>query len=185
MSKETGSKDRGHKIYMTPQGAERLRSELTRLLEVERPEVVRTVSWAASNGDRSENADYIYGKRRLREIDRRIRFLTQRLEGATVVDPEAQSSDKVLFGATVDVEDEDGNTRTYCIVGEDESAPQRGWISWVSPLGRALLQHKAGDLVVAATPRGKQELLILAIRYEPIREQTQTTTKERFDVSSD
>jgi len=158
----------GTRNYMTPAGAERLKVELRRLLDVDRPEVVRVVTWAASNGDRSENADYIYGKRRLREIDRRIRFLTKRLEIAEIVDPSKQSSDRVQFGATVEVQDEKGGRRTYRIVGVDETDARRGHISWISPMGRALLRAKVGDTVTLRRPGGEEDLEIVALRYEAI-----------------
>jgi transcription elongation factor GreB len=158
----------GTKNYITPAGAERLRLEVRQLLDVERPEVVRTVSWAASNGDRSENGDYIYGKRRLREIDRRIRFLTQRLERAEIVDPAAQgagSSGRVVFGATVSVRDEEGREREFQIVGIDEADVKAGKISWISPLAKALLGAKNGDVVTLRTPGGEQELEIIRLSY--------------------
>lgn len=158
----------GSKNYMTPAGAERLRNELKRLLHVERPEVVKTVSWAASNGDRSENGDYIYGKRRLREIDRRIRFLTKRLDAAEVIDPASQVSRNVLFGATVTVEDEDGAKRRYVIVGIDESQPSKGWVSWISPVARALLGAKCGDVVTLHTPKGDEELEVKLVEYRAL-----------------
>jgi transcription elongation factor GreB len=156
----------GAKNYMTPAGAERMRSELKKLLYGDRPEVVKTVSWAASNGDRSENGDYIYGKRRLREIDRRIRFLTKRLESAEVIDPATQSSDRVLFGATVTVQDEEGKKRTYRIVGIDEAQPGEGQISWISPLAKALLNARKGDAILFRSPKGEEELEVLEILYE-------------------
>lgn len=156
----------GNKNYITPAGLARMRNEMKQLLDVERPEVVRVVSWAASNGDRSENGDYIYGKRRLREIDRRIRFLTKRLEIAVPVDPKTQTEkEKVLFGATVTVENEDGRKRTVSIVGVDESDAGRGRVSWVSPIGRALLQAKLGDVVTLRTPKGDEDLEIVKIVY--------------------
>jgi transcription elongation factor GreB len=155
----------GTKNYITPAGAGRLKEELRRLLHEERPEVVRTVSWAASNGDRSENGDYIYGKRRLREIDRRIRFLTRRLDAAEIVDPSAQSSDRVLFGATVTVRDEEGREKTYRIVGIDETDVRLGHVSWISPIGKALLQARVKDTVTLRTPRGEEELEIVRIAY--------------------
>lgn len=164
--KESEKLPQGFKNYMTPQGAERLREELKRLLNTERPEVVRTVSWAASNGDRSENGDYIYGKRRLREIDRRIRFLTKRLDSAEIVDPAAQRSEHVLFGATVTVSDEEGRKRTYRIVGIDETDVKNGQVSWISPIAKALLQGRVGDVVTLRTPKGEEELEIVSIRYE-------------------
>lgn len=155
----------GGKNYITPQGAARLKEELKTLLYTERPEVVKTVSWAASNGDRSENGDYIYGKRRLREIDRRVRFLNRRLDAAVVIDPASQKGDTVLFGATVTVRDEDDKKRTYRIVGIDETDLKRGHVSWISPVGKALLQARKGESVLLRTPRGEEELEILEIRY--------------------
>lgn len=165
-SESTASLPHGVKNYITPAGAQRMREELKDLLYTQRPEVVRTVSWAASNGDRSENGDYIYGKRRLREIDRRIRFLTKRLDLAEVVDPANQSSDRVLFGATVTVSDEEGRSRTYRIVGIDETDVKRGHVSWISPIGKALLQARVGDVVTLRSPKGEEELEILDIKYE-------------------
>ncbi len=156
----------GTKNYITPQGALKLRQELHTLLHEQRPEVVKTVSWAASNGDRSENGDYIYGKRRLREIDRRIRFLSKRLDAAEIVDPANQRSEKVLFGATVRVRDEDELEKTYRIVGIDETDVRRGHVSWISPVGKALLQSKEGDMVTLKTPRGDEELEVVSVRYE-------------------
>ena len=156
---------KGVRNYMTPAGSDRLKAELKRLLHTERPELVKTVQWAASNGDRSENGDYIYGKRRLRQIDGRIRFLTKRLESAEVVDPATVSSDRVLFGATVTVQDEDERLRTYRIVGIDESDPAQGAVSWISPIAKALLNARAGDVVTLRTPRGEEELEIVRIEY--------------------
>lgn len=156
---------KGSKNYITPQGFARLKTELHELLAVERPKVVDVVAWAASNGDRSENADYTYGKKRLREIDKRIRFLQRRIDLATVVDPATQSGGKVLFGATVTVRDEDERERTYRIVGIDETEAKTGKVSWISPIGQALLQAKAGDLVTLRTPRGEEELEVVSIRY--------------------
>ena len=156
------------KNYVTPLGAEKLRAELRQLRDVERPKLVEVVAWAASNGDRSENADYIYGKRRLREIDRRVRLLSRRLEMAEIIDPGKQSSDRVLFGATVKVEDQDGEERSYVIVGIDETDASRGWISWISPIGKALLQAKVDDVVVIQTPKGELELTVLDIQYLPL-----------------
>lgn len=152
--------------YLTPDGAKQLQVELERLLSVERPKVVQEVSDAAALGDRSENAEYIYGKKRLREIDRRIRFLTKRLDSAVVVKSEEARRDAVFFGATVDVEDEDGAHRTYQIVGPDEADPKQGRVSFQSPLGRALLKKKIGDVVTVQRPLGEIELQIRAIRYE-------------------
>ncbi len=158
----------GAKNYITPGGHARIKTELKRLVEDERPEVVRTVSWAASNGDRSENGDYIYGKRRLREIDRRVRYLMKRLEIAEVVDPRDQAKDRVFFGATVTYADSRGNERTVSIVGTDEVDPARGRVSWVSPVARALLRAREGDTVVLRTPAGPEELDVLDIRYDTI-----------------
>ncbi|MGE0616038.1 MAG: transcription elongation factor GreB [Bacteriovoracia bacterium] len=156
----------GAKNYITPAGAARLREELKQLMNVERPKVVTTVSWAASNGDRSENGDYIYGKRRLREIDRRIRFLSKRLEIAEIIDPLTQAKDRVLFGATVTVEHESGEKRKYRIVGMDETDAAKRYISWTSPIGRALLQAKKGDTIQVRTPKGEEELEVLLIQYQ-------------------
>ncbi len=156
---------KGSKNYMTPAGAERLRTELRHLLHEARPEVVRTVSWAASNGDRSENGDYIYGKRRLREIDRRIRFLQRRLDQVEVVDPAEQSGDQVRFGARVTIEDEEGQKKSYRIVGIDEANPSVGDVSWISPIARALLNARVGDVVTLRTPRGEEEIEILQVRF--------------------
>lgn len=159
----------GGKNYITPGGQARLKSELKRLVEVERPELVKTVAWAASNGDRSENADYIYGKRRLREIERRIRFLIKRLEIAEVVDPRGQDRDRVFFGATVTYRDATGAEHTVSIVGTDEVDPARGRVSWVSPVARALLKAREGDLVTVTTPSGPEQLEVLDVRYEELR----------------
>jgi transcription elongation factor GreB len=156
----------GTKNYITPGGYARLKDELDHLLGTERPEVVRTVSWAASNGDRSENGDYIYGKRRLREIDRRIRFLIKRLENAEVVDPEKQDSDQIFFGATVTVCDQNGEEQTVSIVGMDEVDPAHGYVSWISPIARALLKAREGDAVKLATPSGVRELEVIEVHYQ-------------------
>jgi len=158
----------GRKNYITPQGADRLRGELKQLLNEERPELVKVIQWAASNGDRSENADYIYGKRRLREIDKRIRFLSKRLEIAEIIDPLSQHSEKILFGATVTVLDESGAQRTFSIVGVDETNIKLGLISWVSPVGKALLQAKKGDTVTVHTPKGDEDWEIQKVEYKPI-----------------
>jgi len=152
--------------YLTPQGAKHLQVELERLLARERPRVVQEVSDAAALGDRSENAEYIYGKKRLREIDRRIRFLTKRLDSAVIVRNHEAKQDTVFFGATVEVEDEDGAHKTYQIVGPDEANPKEGRVSFQSPLGRALLKKKIGDVVTVLRPAGELELQIRAIRYE-------------------
>lgn len=158
----------GGKNYITPAGANRLREELRQLLDEERPKIVEVVSWAAGNGDRSENADYIYGKRRLREIDRRIRFLTKRLEIAEIVDSTAQRNDRVVFGATVKVRGETDEEREYTIVGIDETDVKRGRISWISPVGKALLRGKVGDTITLRTPKGEEDIEILEIRLELI-----------------
>lgn len=154
------------KNYITPAGHQQLKDELLRLIDVDRPEVVRIVSWAASNGDRSENGDYIYGKRRLREIDRRIRFLTKRLDIAEVVDPSVHhGSDQIFFGATITYENSAGDEHTVTIVGIDETDPLNGKISWVSPVARALTKAREGDSVVLKTPAGADELTILEVHY--------------------
>ncbi|MBI3153900.1 MAG: transcription elongation factor GreB [Burkholderiales bacterium] len=156
----------GSKNYFTPAGYRRLRDELRQLLEVERPRVVEIVAWAASNGDRSENGDYLYGKKRLREIDRRIRFLTRRLDLAEVVDPSLHhGSDLVFFGATVTYADAAGRERTVTIKGIDESDPLAGEVSWVSPVARALLRAREGDEVTLVTPAGVERIELLEVRY--------------------
>ena len=157
----------GSKNYMTRRGYEALRSELDRLVRVERPKLVETVAWAASNGDRSENGDYIYGKKRLREIDRRIRFLIKRIESAEVVDPEDQRGiDQVFFGATVTIADvENGDEQTWQIVGVDEADASSGRISWISPLARALLKAREGDAVRFMSPAGAREVEVVEVRY--------------------
>lgn len=159
----------GGKNYMTPAGHARMQAELSQLVRTERPAVVSIVSWAAGNGDRSENGDYIYGKKRLREIDRRIRFLTKRLENTLVVDPlDQHDTDTVFFGATVSVLDETGEETRYSIVGLDETDPARGRISWISPLARALLKAHTGDSVRFPAPGGVRELEIIAIEYKTL-----------------
>ena len=162
----------GARNYMTPGGFARLKGELDQLVQRERPELVATVAWAASNGDRSENADYIYGKKRLREIDRRIRFLIRRLDLAEVVDPAApredDSADQIFFGATVTVRGTSGEERTVSIVGIDEIDTARGYISWISPMARALIKAREGDTVVLRTPGGMEELEVVAVRYAPL-----------------
>ncbi len=157
----------GTRNYMTRAGFEVLRVELDQLVRDERPRLVETVRWAASNGDRSENGDYIYGKKRLREIDRRIRFLIKRLESATVVTPaEQENVEQVFFGATVTVCDVDGGIeQTYQIVGVDEANASEGRISWIAPLSRALLKAREGDVVRFASPSGLREIEVLEIRY--------------------
>ena len=159
---------KGSKNYITPAGYARLEAELQHLLKVERPEVVKVVSWAAALGDRSENADYIYGKKRLREIDKRLRFLTKRIGFAQIVDPAQQPHDKVYFGATVVVSDQDGEEQTYTIVGMDELDPAKGRVSWISPLAKALLGKEEGDTITVRTPGGDQLLDILEIRYAAV-----------------
>ncbi len=152
--------------YMTPAGHARMLAELNHLLRIERPALVDVVAWAASNGDRSENGDYLYGKKRLREIDRRLRFLSRRLENAVVVDPRDRGDcAQAYFGATVTVTDDQGETHRYSIVGIDEADPGRGRISWVSPLARALLKTEAGDLVRLETPGGIRRLRIENVEY--------------------
>lgn len=159
----------GVRNYITPRGYRKLKEELDHLWKVERPELVRTVAWAASNGDRSENGDYIYGKKRLREIDRRVRFLRKRLENAEVVDPAQRGEcDQVFFGATVTVCDTDGNENTYSIVGVDEADVGRGWVSWVSPLARTLIKLREGEVAMLRTPAGVQELEILSVVYREL-----------------
>jgi transcription elongation factor GreB len=157
------------KNYMTPACAVRMRAELKQLLTVDRPALTQVVAWAASNGDRSENADYTYGKRKLREMDRRLRFLQKRLEAAEIVDPAdptRKTEDRVLFGATVVVRGEDGTEKTYRIVGIDETDARKGYVSWISPIAKALLNLKAGDAATLRTPRGEEELELVAVRYE-------------------
>jgi len=159
----------GSKNYMTPHGWRRMRDELSHLVKVERPEVTAIVSWAAGNGDRSENGDYQYGKKRLREIDRRIRYLTKRLENAEVVDPVTrEETDQVFFAATVTYAKGDGADVTVRIVGLDETDLGRGYVSWVSPVARALIKAREGDTVTLVTPAGREDIDILEVRYEEI-----------------
>jgi transcription elongation factor GreB len=165
---EEGAALRSSKNYITGKGFGVLKTEVHQLLNVERPRVVEVVAWAASNGDRSENADYQYGKKRLREIDRRIRFLQKRIDRAEVVVPENQSGDRVLFGATVTVVDENESTREYKIVGIDETDGKLGKVSWISPIGKALLQSRVGDFVVLRTPKGEEELEVKKIEFKTI-----------------
>ena len=156
----------GVKNYMTPRGFETLKEELRRLQRDDRPKVVEIVSWAAGNGDRSENGDYIYGKKRLREIDRRIRFLSKRLERSEVVDPAKRpKTDQVFFGATVTCANAKGEERTVKIVGVDEVDPGRGRVSWISPIARALLRAHEGDMVRMRTPGGEEEIEIVKVDY--------------------
>lgn len=157
----------GGKNYITPAGYARLRAELFQLIDDERPKVVEVVHWAASNGDRSENGDYLYGKKRLREIDRRIRFLTKRLEIAEVTDPSLHhGNDQVFFGATVTyAEEASGEERTITILGIDEADSAQGQVSWISPIARALLKARVGDVVKLVTPLGVQEVEVIDVRY--------------------
>jgi transcription elongation factor GreB len=160
----------GSKNYLTPAGWQRMRDELTWLVKTERPDVTAVVSWAAKLGDRSENADYQYGKKRLREIDRRIRYLTKRLEAAEVVDPATrEETDQVFFGATVTYATASGEEQTVRIVGIDEMDPAQHYVSWISPIARALIKAREGDTVQLRTPGGDEEIEILEVRYEEIR----------------
>ena len=156
----------GAKNYITVEGYRRLRGELMTLLDEERPKIVETVSWAAKNGDRSENGDYLYGKKRLREIDRRIRFLTKRLDIAEVVDPSLHhGNEQVFFGATVRYASDHGDERTIRIIGVDEAESAQGEVSWIAPISRALLKARVGDEVRLTTPRGVEVLEVLEVRY--------------------
>ena len=155
--------------YITPGGYRRLQEELTRLWKVERPQMVATVAWAAGNGDRSENGDYIYGKRRLREIDRRIRYLSKTLDAAVVVDNAGKAPDRVFFGATVTIADREGREREVTIVGADELDLGDARISWRSPMGRALLGARVGQTVTVRAPRGSEPFEVVAIRYDDLR----------------
>jgi transcription elongation factor GreB len=154
----------GGKNYMTQAGFRRLKAELKQLVEAERPEVVKTVAWAASNGDRSENGDYLYGKKRLREIDRRVRYLIKRLESAEVVDSAGRDTDQVFFGARVRIR-VGGGAKEVTIVGTDEVDPAQGHVSWVSPIARALLKAREGDTVVLRSPAGEEQVEILEVSY--------------------
>ncbi len=154
--------------YMTPSCFKKLSNEMERLIKVERPETTRTIAWAAGNWDRSENADYIYGKKRLREIDRRLRFLKKRLEDSVVINPLDMNSERIQFSATVTVEDEEGEERIYIIVGIDEIDTSKGWVSWKSPIGRALLGKGVGDSVTITAPKDTFELEIIKIEYKEI-----------------
>jgi len=159
----------GVKNYITPNGYRKLKEELEQLWKIERPVLVQTITWAASNGDRSENGDYIYGKKRLREIDRRVRFLRKRLEQAEVVDPARRGEcEQIFFGATVTVCDSNGCDNTYSIVGVDEADVGGGLISWVSPLARTLLKLRVGEVAILRTPVGVQELEILSVTYREL-----------------
>jgi transcription elongation factor GreB len=160
---------KARKVHITPEGAAKLQEELERLWRVERPRVTREVTAAAALGDRSENAEYIYGKKRLREIDRRIRYLGKRLDTALVVDPAGrEDTDQIFFGATVTYVTPSGVERTVSIVGIDEVDPQRGRVSWISPIAKALLRKQPGDTVRLATPGGVEEIEITDVRYEAL-----------------
>lgn len=154
--------------YISPDGYKKLMNELNHLLKNERPEVTKLVQWAASNGDRSENADYLYGKKRLREIDRRIRFLNQRLEASSVIDPLNINSKKIQFGATVKIIDETGLSKRFTIVGVDEVDTTKGRISWQSPIGKSLIGKEVGDEVLVKVPAGELLFVIDSISYQPI-----------------
>jgi transcription elongation factor GreB len=168
----------GTKNYMTPGGHKRMKAELEHLSNVERPEVTRVVSWAAGNGDRSENGDYLYGKKRLREIDRRMRYLVKRLDNAEVIDPATRDTEQIFFGATVSVVNQRGETRTIAIVGLDEVETALGYVSWVSPIARALTRHEAGDTVQLPTPSGVETLEILNVQYVPLKTSGDTAVSE-------
>jgi transcription elongation factor GreB len=166
LPEESGGLPLAAKNYMTPAGFARMREELDGLMRKERPEVVKVVSWAASNGDRSENGDYIYGKKRLREIDRRVRYLSKRLANAEVVDPARRAATaQVFFGATVTYANGRGEERTIKIVGVDEVELDRGHVSWISPIAKALLRAEQGDLVRMRTPQGIDEIEVIEVRY--------------------
>ena len=157
------------KNYITPSGMERLKDEALHLIDVERPELVKVIHWAASNGDRSENGDYIYGKKRLREIDKRIRLLTKKLDNAIVIDPEKrEKTDQVFFGATVSFQRGDLSNDTISIVGVDEADAKKGLISWISPLATSLLKARAGDTVYLYTPSGQETLKLITVQYKHI-----------------
>jgi transcription elongation factor GreB len=153
--------------YISPAGYARLKAELKQLVEVERPEVVRTVTWAAKNGDRSENGDYLYGKKRLREIDRRVRFLIKRLEAAELVDSAGRDTDQIFFGSSITIKTSK-QVKTITIVGVDETDTAKGRVSWISPVAKALLKAREGDKVALHTPGGIEEIEILEVRYAPI-----------------
>jgi transcription elongation factor GreB len=163
---DEAGKKRGAKAYITPQGYRKLQEELEHLWKVERPRVTAEVAAAAAQGDRSENAEYIYGKKRLREIDRRVRFLSKRLDALTVVTPSKEQHGKVFFGAWVTIEDEDGNPSTFRLVGGDEFDSDRGWISIDSPLARALLGKAEGEEATVVRPKGRAEVVVVKVRYE-------------------
>jgi transcription elongation factor GreB len=169
LTKNSLTKNSLTKNYMTPAGHQRMKTELLQLLDHERPEVVKIVSWAASNGDRSENGDYLYGKKRLREIDRRIRFLSKRLDIAEVVDPtQREASDQIFFGASVRYSKNGQIQPQISIVGIDETDPLRGLISWISPMAKALIKAREGDVISLRTPAGVDEIEIIAVQYRAI-----------------
>jgi len=157
------------KNYITPKGFKTLQDELNQLMRIERPEVTKTVAWAASNGDRSENADYIYGKKRLREIDKRVRFLTSRIDQAHVIDPSTIQAFKIQFGASVEIEDEEGELKAISIVGVDEINTAKGHISWRSPIGSSLIGKEVGDTIEVLTPRGAKVFEIISVVYTEIK----------------
>ncbi|TMJ24726.1 MAG: transcription elongation factor GreB [Alphaproteobacteria bacterium] len=166
LPEESGGLPLGAKNYMTPAGFARMREELDGLMRKERPEVVKVVSWAAGNGDRSENGDYIYGKKRLREIDRRVRYLSKRLANAEVVDPARRGkTEQVFFGATVTYANGRGEERTIKIVGVDEVELDKGHVSWISPIAKALLRAEQGDVVKMRTPQGVEEIEVVTVAY--------------------
>jgi len=159
------------KNYITPEGLKRLVNELKQLKSKERPKLTEVIAWAAGNGDRSENGDYIYGKKRLREIDKRIRFLSKRIENAEAIDPASCQAEDIRFGATVTIVDQNDKQRIYSIVGADEMDISKGYISWLSPLATALLRKRAGDIVTFKSPRGEQEIEILKVEYKPLNQE--------------
>ena len=166
LPEDVGGLALGAKNYMTPQGFARMRDELDSLMRKERPEVVKTVTWATSNGDRSENGDYIYGKKRLREIDRRVRYLSKRLANSEVVDPlKRPKTNQIYFGATVTYANEKGEERTIKIVGVDEVELDKGHVSWISPIAKALLRAEEGDVVKLRTPNGLEDIEIVEVKY--------------------
>ena len=166
LPEESGGLPLAAKNYMTPTGFARIREELDALLRRERPEVVKVVTWAASNGDRSENGDYIYGKKHLREIDRRVRYLSKRLANAEVVDPARRAkTEQVFFGATVTYANGKGEERTIQIVGVDEVELDKGHVSWISPIAKALLRAEEGDVVKMRTPQGVDDIEVIEVRY--------------------
>jgi len=162
---QRGNPNNEEKNYITPEGAKTLEAELDHLWKIERPQLVKTVAWAASNGDRSENGDYIYGKKRLRQIDGRIRFLSKRLDNIEVLDSTKRDSEQIFFGAWVTILKEDGSEKTFRIVGIDETKPSEGLISWKSPLARSVLNKRAGDSMSVQTPKGAEDIEILKVRY--------------------